>query len=111
MGIRPTADRLAVFLPGGTMLRNGVRVTYRSEADRLHLQPGQRYLLFGRRCGQRFEPWYGREGVFAIVEGERLRTLNSESTMFTEDIEKLGSLTRVLAWLQGDLDASDAPRP
>lgn len=111
MAIRPTAERLAVLLPGGTMLRNGVRVTYRSEADRLHLQPGQRYLLFGRRCGQRFEPWYGREGVFAIGEGERLRTQSSEPTMFTEEVETLGSLTRVLARLKGDPEASEAPRP
>lgn len=92
------------------MLRDGVRVTYRSEADRLHLQPGQRYLLFGRRCANRFEPWYGREGVFAIMDGERLRTLSSESTMFTEDIEKLGSLSRGLAWLKGDLEVAEAPR-
>lgn len=99
-GIRGGAKTWALWLPGGTIVVDGVRIAHRYEGEQGHVQPGATYLVFGRHCGVSFQPLYGREGVFLVEDNHRLRRLRASGTNLTDFIEKIGTVEGVLEWLR-----------
>ncbi|WP_157899165.1 hypothetical protein [Luteitalea pratensis] len=99
-GIRAGQDRWALWLPGGTIVVDGVRIAHRFAGEQGHLQPGQKYLVLGRDCGSTFEPLYGREGVYHVDGDMRLRRFRITETTLTEFIEALGNVDGVHRWLE-----------